>query len=110
MNELDKFIFILCLALGKTKAELLKTLSSYELYEWLRFYKTNPFGNIRGDLQAGIIASTIANVNRASNSKTFNAKDFMPKFDNEPQSQTQTIEQMIAGIKLYTGIEDGKEG
>jgi hypothetical protein len=111
MNELDKFLFILCLSLGKTKAELLSTLSSYELHEWLLFYQINPFGIFRADIQAGIIASTIANVNRGSNTKEFTPEDFLPKFEEKIDNKQQTVEQMVAGIQLYMGaIPESKEG
>ena len=39
----------------------------------------DPWGGERGDLQAGIIASTIAQVN-AAKGKRFKPADFMPKF------------------------------
>lgn len=38
----------------------------------------SPFGDERADLQAGIIASTIANVNRGRNTTAFKPEDFMP--------------------------------
>ena len=54
-----------------TVRELLARIDSKELSEWMAYYELNPFGTVRDDLQAGIIASTIANVNRGKNDKSF---------------------------------------
>ena len=35
-----------------------------ELGEWMGFWSINPWGERRADLRAGVVASTIANVNR----------------------------------------------
>lgn len=58
--------------------ELDATLSADEFAQWLAFDAIEPIGGPRGDLQAGIVASTIANVNRARGSKAFSPFDFMP--------------------------------
>lgn len=46
------------------------------------YYELEPFGEERADLRAGIVASTVANVNRDAKKqkKPFAAQDFMPKF------------------------------
>ena len=46
----------------------------------------SPFGDERSDLQAGIIASTIANVHRGKNTSAFKPEDFMPYSKREPIS------------------------
>jgi len=61
-----------------TVRELLLRIDAKELAEWSAYYSIEPFGTFRSDLQAGIIASTVANCNRAKNSKTFSPDDFMP--------------------------------
>ena len=48
-----------------TVAELLSRTTSRELSEWMVYYELEPFGEERADLRAGIVASTVANVNRA---------------------------------------------
>jgi len=42
---------------------------------WLAAYQRSPWGEYRTDLQAGIIASTVANVN---STQRFVPADFMP--------------------------------
>jgi len=59
------------------------------LWEWMAYENIEPFGDNRGDLRAGIIASTIANANRnpKRRRRAFSAEDFMPKF-GRPREQT----------------------
>lgn len=71
---------MLALALGgRTIAEWQQVMSSEEFVDWQLFYEMNPFGSYRGDIQAGIIAATIANVN-SQKGKRFQPSDFMPRF------------------------------
>ena len=75
--------------MGKTVSQLLKSLSSKELTEWMIYYELEPFGEDREDFRMGVVASTIANVNRSKNSKVYKPQDFIPKFgDTQPNKQT----------------------
>ena len=56
-------------------------MSSAEFAEWQAYDRLEPFGPWRADLNAGIVASTIANVNRGKNRKAYAPKDFMPDWD-----------------------------
>jgi len=56
---------------------MLKTMSARDFNEWAIFYEIDPFGEQRGDIQAGIIASTAANLQRGKNTKPFTPTDFM---------------------------------
>ncbi|MCB0073270.1 MAG: DUF4035 domain-containing protein [Caldilineaceae bacterium] len=69
--------------LGRTHEELLDSMSGRELAEWMAFYQVEPFGDVRGDLQAGIVASTLANVyrDRKKKPKPYKPEEFMPKFE-----------------------------
>ena len=71
-----------------TVRELLNRIDSSELTEWAAFYSLEPFGDFRSDMQAGIIASTIANCNRSKHSKTFKPIDFMPLVKEEPKQMS----------------------
>ena len=53
-------------------------MSAGELRGWIESYRLSPWDEARADLRAGIIASTIANVNRGKNSQPFDPRDFMP--------------------------------
>ena len=61
-----------------TVRELLQRMDSRELSEWLAYDQIEPIGAVRGDLNAGIISSTIANCHRGKNQKAFTPVDFMP--------------------------------
>ena len=82
-----------------TVRELLARVDSLELAEWMTFYGESPFGDERNDLQAGIIAATIANVN-SSKGKAFQPIDFMP-YSTEKQDQTQG--DMAAILNIMAG-------
>ena len=63
-----------------TKTELLARVSSQELTDWMAYYALEPFGQERGDLQAGVVASTVYNVNRGKGDKALAPADFALKF------------------------------
>lgn len=62
--------------------EMLGRMSSAEITEWLAFFQLEPFGGERDDLRAGIVAATVANVNRdpKKQKRPYEAGDFMPVF------------------------------
>lgn len=72
---------------------------------WRQYYQLEPFGEERADLRAGIVASTIANVNRDTKrrSKPFAPSDFMPDFDNsrapKPMMEKSSWERLKATAK-----------
>ena len=86
----------MALALGCTVRELLARIDSRELSEWMCFYNLDPFGEVRGDLQAGIVASTIANANSGKGSKTFQPADFMPLMEKPKQDEDDMLAIMTA--------------
>jgi hypothetical protein len=71
--------------------ELLDGMTSAELSEWIAFDRIEPIGEIRGDVQAGIVASVIANVNRAKGGRTFKPLDFMPFADKPPADEGRNL-------------------
>ena len=62
----------------------------------MAYYSLDPFGEVRGDLQAGIVASTIANVNKGKNGRAFTPDDFMPLIKKPDQSEGDMLAQMEA--------------
>ena len=67
----------------------------------MAYYELEPFGEWRGDLQAGIIASTLANVYRKKGSDPFKPEQFMPKFRGlEDEGQKQSVEEMKSVLQL----------
>jgi hypothetical protein len=51
----------LALCLGRTFRELVETMDAAEFDMWIEYNRRSPIGPKRGDLQAGIVAATIAN-------------------------------------------------
>ena len=51
-------------------------------------YESDPWGPVRSDLAAGLIASTLANVNRGRDTQPFSALDFAPFVKpHEPETE-----------------------
>ncbi len=84
-------------------------MSSEELTEWIAYHSISPIDDSRGDLQAGIVASIVANVNRSAKSPAFKPTDFMPYLDQqEPQSSNPFIEQAKRRLNVVTVKRHGR--
>ena len=80
---------------------MLAEISSALFAEWLAYSRIEPWGEERADLRAGIVASTIANVNRGKKGKEFSPADFMPKFETEDEDAAAA--RMIAALRAALG-------
>lgn len=96
------FAHRLALSVGRVDVRrMLSEISADDLMEWVAYNEIEPFGEARADLRAGIVASTIANVNRPKNSRALRPGDFMPDFTpREPQ----TTESMVQVLKLAIAL------
>jgi len=54
----------------------------------MAYYSLEPWGERRADLRSGIVASTIANVNRPKGGKAYKPQDFMPRLNRREKKQT----------------------
>ena len=84
--------------------ELRGRLTSHEVTEWLAFYLMEPWdggpqGN-RGDIRSGIIAATVANVNRSKDSEPFTHRDFMPNYQSRLERQRASVQQQMAALDI----------
>lgn len=93
--------------------ECQKYISSAEFAEWMAYYHLEPFGFHANFLQAGIIASTIANANRKKGAKPFKPNDFIPKSQYEilgiPKDSMEKIKEFFTGIASVKN-KRGKDG
>lgn len=111
-----RFYFNLALALGMPVSELLQRVSAPEMAEWLAFFDLEPFGPRMDDLRCGIVASTIANVNRGKGAKAFAPKDFTPWADDEqhysgPEREARAVERLIHSLGVpVVDARDKKRG
>ena len=66
----------------------------------------DPSGGLRGDIQAAIIASTVANVHRAGGPPQ-EVEEFMPDFGEETQPQSQ--EEMGMRLDLWCQLTNASQ-
>lgn len=59
----------------------------------MAYFSIEPFGEHAAYWRTGVIAATIANVNRPKNRRAYTAEDFMPK-EPKPKLEPQTPEEM----------------
>jgi len=90
------FMFTLAAELKMTVAELGDRMSSRELQEWIAYQGIVGCldSRQRGDLAAGIVASTVANAHRSSRSRSFTPQDFMAYVEKPKQSPQQALEKL----------------
>ncbi len=78
---------------------MLANMSSRLFLEWIAYDRVEPFGPWREDIRAGIVASTVANVNRSKKTDAYTPNDFVPEFKmKEINSSVSMLDkvQMIA--------------
>lgn len=91
MTPVRRFAFRLALASGYWVVNpdaMLAAMPFRVLMDWMDYDALDPIGEQRGDLQAGIVASTVANsvmavlnsFSKRKRRKTFSPADFMPEF------------------------------
>ena len=87
---------------------MLARMSGRELAEWVAFDAIDPIGAGRGDLQAAIVASTIANVWRPKNKRAYKIQDFIPKF-KRPKKRRQTWQQQLTMVEMLNAAFGGRD-
>jgi hypothetical protein len=83
--------------MGKTVEQLLRELSSAELAEWIALDGIEPVGARRDDIHAGMIAATVANVNRKEGSKPVGPDFFFGWL--KPKKEVETPQSLAARLK-----------
>ena len=91
--------------------ELLSRISSRELTEWMAFFSLEPWGSEVEDWRAGLIASTIANVNRdpKKRRKPYEPSDFMPRYE-APKAQEQSWEEQARIFEMWARVLEAQHG
>ncbi len=77
MTPERKFLCRLSLAWGMPQSEIESTVSARDLDEMRDYFAVEPWGAWRDNVHAGLIASTICNVNRGKDTEPFTYEDFM---------------------------------
>lgn len=78
------------------------SISSEELTEWAAYYQLDPFGSYRADLQAGVVASTMANIH-AKKGHTFGPSDFMPRFGEPEPVKSMSPDEIKDKLRMMFG-------
>ncbi len=84
----------LALAMGKTLHELSQTMTAQEFGLWAALYEVDPWDSTRQDINAGIIAATVANYAgkmRKKGTKEAVPADFMP-FLKQQEEQEDAVD------------------
>jgi hypothetical protein len=62
--------------------------------------------DLRADLRAGIVASTLANIHRAENQRPFEPQDFMPLRPEERSQRSQTVAQHVDILRMIAEAQN----
>ena len=69
----------------------------------MAYYRIDPFGPVRGDLQAGIVASTLVNLFRKDADSIPN--DFKLSFGRRVQRSAQDLFSLVKTVFLLSGAK-----
>ncbi len=85
-----------------TVRELLAKIDSRELSEWAAYYRLEPWGTEVDDYRSGVVASTIANVNRDPKQRRqpFAPEDFVPKRE-QPKKEEQSPDDIRRIVEMW---------
>ncbi|MBM3114548.1 phage tail assembly protein T [Jeongeupia naejangsanensis] len=80
---------------------LLASLPAGQLWRWMAFDELEPFGEIRADFRAGIIAASNTNLHLPKGKKALSPLDFMPflqRDDTEPSPSPASRSHVETGL------------
>ncbi len=79
-------------------------MGASEFRDWQTFYELEPFGDVRADLRAGIVAATVANAHRdPRKGKPARPQDYMLQFEPKPPRTAQSMYEQMKALVMATG-------
>lgn len=72
-------------------------VSSREFAEWLAYHRIEPWGPVRGDLRAAMVAKTVADVHRGKDQEPYPISDFLLRFGAEARGRTRQSAKTLLG-------------
>jgi len=84
---------------------MLERIDSRTLAEYMALDRIDPQGSFRGDVQAAVVASTVANCHRGKGSRAFGIKDFLPFTQDEKQTSSDIETQLMQLVQLTKGSD-----
>ena len=90
-----------------TVRELLARLSSEELAEWMAYSTIDMLPGKADDWRAAMIAATVSNANRSSESEPANVDQFMPRMPADPEDleDESALQSSMKHVKLLAYFE-----
>ena len=92
------------MALGMGVSEAKARIPYAEFIEWIAMNSIDPWTLDRGDLQAGIVAATVANSNPYRKGPAAKPSDFMPKWGE--RFKRQSGRHMAAIFAAFAGVHN----
>ncbi|MBK7082350.1 MAG: hypothetical protein IPH55_17035 [Betaproteobacteria bacterium] len=91
-----------------TVGELLETIGSSEIAEWMAFAGMEPFGAEVADLRAGLMPALTVNMNRAEGADTISPFEFFPWHEKPAPAKPVELspEETAARIKAMLGAKE----
>lgn len=85
-----------------------------EFVEWQFFAEKEPFGGRRGDVQAAMVATTVANAHRDAKKrkKPFGVAEFMPEYwaaDGQSERESQVLMAKVMALNAAFGGADERK-
>lgn len=88
-------------------------MGSQEFIHWLAFYRLDPFGGYRQDINFADLKALLANVNRPADSDAYKASDFvlyerMPTLNQTliTEDDAMTADEMSQNLLAFFGVPD----
>lgn len=92
------------------RSEMMERMPSSEFEEWKILYQIEPFGDKRGDIQAALIAQTVANMLRDPKAKAYPLDMFLLSFEPKPKPKPQTAEQIMQIMLIVQAQQNAQSG
>lgn len=92
-----------------TVRQLLARIGSDELTEWMAYSGLEPFGDVRSDYRAGVLAAVAVNSNpwRSRDARPATPADFFPPTD-APAARPQSVDEMKAVMAMHRALQAAK--
>jgi len=95
-------------------SELGKRVTSSELSEWIAWDRIQPFGEMREDLRAGMIAAPLLNIWIPKGKKRAKASDWIMEFDSVDEEKKiqspEVMKMLLSGLSAFLNSTPSKKG
>lgn len=93
----------MALAMGRTREELLATITARELIEWQVFDSIEPIGDRRADLRAGSIVQAVISPHIKKGKKTPTLQECSLDFEPKKKQTGSEMEQLLKSLVRAKG-------